>query len=387
MLKDAGEKLDWLSNEDLPWLRSPEGQQWMEWLRRREAELPDYHDEGEYTPNDVDELAPFLTKEFRKRRIKHQPSNFNDPLAHDAYTSTGTYPSTFVDQIPRLAEYLRSREGSTINHMDPSYKLADLADDRYDWDQRYDRGTWDNVGALDDLRPLSMDMSQRNAELAHPYKDRRDLQPITPTYDWHSLLSDYRGYDDPEGWGTQLVDHAQRSGQVPMLGQATNDYLDNFASQYDEPRLAMAVSNNLQPYYNPQTNGYGHQPVQPGQVLARVSALDTPLYYRWVFHPEDATVDIDHNGSKHPAYVDTQRHLPADKDSQHGYAYRIHGGWRLTDYEHNPVSDPFIVATVVQAITGKDGRRQSSTGIWQFVEHDFDRLHYGQPTGKSTQGE
>jgi hypothetical protein len=38
----------------------------------------------------------------------------------------------------------------------------------------------------------------------------------------------------------------------------------------------------------------------------------------------------------------------------HGYAYRIHGGWRITDDEHRPVKDPHVVEKVVKALRSSD---------------------------------
>lgn len=75
-----------------------------------------------------------------------------------------------------------------------------------------------------------------------------------------------------------------------------------------------------------------------------------PAYVRFVFNPTDGEVELSHNHEGHPAHAPTHRDL-ADGHSVHGYAYRIQGGWRVTDYEHKPLNDTFIAARVVDRLT------------------------------------
>lgn len=109
-----------------------------------------------------------------------------------------------------------------------------------------------------------------------------------------------------------------------------------------------------------------------------------PLYYRWVFTPEQG-VTLSSNDDDHPSRVPYHTDLGGLVDQQapyHGYAYRIGDGWRLTDWEHGAVEDPFIAAQVVRALKGKDGFERTSQNVWEPVEYDWNRLHYGLPEPK-----
>lgn len=80
---------------------------------------------------------------------------------------------------------------------------------------------------------------------------------------------------------------------------------------------------------------------------------DGPVYHLWVFHPEDDSVSLHNNHGEHPAEHIThgqlrQRHH--HPETVHGYAYRIRGGWRITDDENHPIRDPHIVERVTQAL-------------------------------------
>lgn len=84
---------------------------------------------------------------------------------------------------------------------------------------------------------------------------------------------------------------------------------------------------------------------------------DGPIYHFWVFHPEDDTVSIHHNQGKHPAEHVTHGHLRQmhhHPETLHGYAYRIHGGWRITDDEHRAITDPHVVEKIVKALRSSD---------------------------------
>jgi hypothetical protein len=85
------------------------------------------------------------------------------------------------------------------------------------------------------------------------------------------------------------------------------------------------------------------------------------IYHSWGFDPH---VDVVHINDK------------KDYD-QNGYAYRINGGWRLTDREHDPVNDPYIVKRVMGALNGDNGQKPIEP-----MDYNFDKLHYGQPLPK-----
>lgn len=124
-------------------------------------------------------------------------------------------------------------------------------------------------------------------------------------------------------------------------------------------------------------------PVQGPQLSPYIYAGTTkPFYYRWVFSPTKG-VTLGSNEDDHPALVPYHQGLGGKVDGQdlrHGYAYRLGNGWRLTDWEHKAVEDPFIFAQVVRALGLKENPEMAAEGSWHPVkEANWDRLHYGLP--------
>lgn len=78
-----------------------------------------------------------------------------------------------------------------------------------------------------------------------------------------------------------------------------------------------------------------------------------PVYYLWVFDPVSGKAIVEHNEGAHPTAIHDHGDLAesvSHPNRVHGYAYRIKGGWRITDWEHKPVNDPYIVREVVSAL-------------------------------------
>ena len=85
---------------------------------------------------------------------------------------------------------------------------------------------------------------------------------------------------------------------------------------------------------------------------------DQIIYQKWGYHPYNDEV-----------------HLNDDKDhDQNGYAYRIDGGWKLTDIDHNKVEDPYLIKKIIQALGGR-----ASENAIEPKDYNFTKLHYGQP--------
>lgn len=78
------------------------------------------------------------------------------------------------------------------------------------------------------------------------------------------------------------------------------------------------------------------------------------MYYRWAFDPQSGTVNLGHNEEGEPSEVQYHSDLATHPDMMHGYAYRIGGGWRLTDWEHKPVADPYVFASIMRGLRNKD---------------------------------
>lgn len=107
-----------------------------------------------------------------------------------------------------------------------------------------------------------------------------------------------------------------------------------------------------------------------------------PLYYRFVYNPSDASVELSHNWEDHPAHVRYHHDLASENEGDnlyHGYAYRIGNGWRLTDWDHKPVQDKFVQAQVIRAIRSQEGHRPFEQTQEEKFQPEFDRFHYGLP--------
>jgi hypothetical protein len=82
-----------------------------------------------------------------------------------------------------------------------------------------------------------------------------------------------------------------------------------------------------------------------------------PCYHRWSYNPmtDDVTIDEGKTGE------------------DHGFAYRIDGGWRILDSDHKKVKDFHIFPRILEALKG--GKEE----VPDHRDYDFDRLHYGDP--------
>lgn len=90
-------------------------------------------------------------------------------------------------------------------------------------------------------------------------------------------------------------------------------------------------------------------------LLPRVSAAPEkgPVYYLWVFDPHEDKVILEHNEDRHPAQAVDHGDLAkrvTHEERVHGFAYRIHGGFRITDWEHKPLKDPHVLEAVRKAL-------------------------------------
>lgn len=82
-----------------------------------------------------------------------------------------------------------------------------------------------------------------------------------------------------------------------------------------------------------------------------------PFYHRWSYDPKTDAVTIDEGKT----------------GEEHGFAYRIDGGWRILDSEHKKVKDFHIFPRILEALKG------DKTKVVDHRDYDFDRLHYGDP--------
>lgn len=79
---------------------------------------------------------------------------------------------------------------------------------------------------------------------------------------------------------------------------------------------------------------------------------DGPVYYLWTFDPDTGEITLEHDDDKHRA--DAPTHNETDHPgTEQGYAYRISRGWRITNAEHRPVKDPFVLHKILRTLRRK----------------------------------
>jgi len=87
------------------------------------------------------------------------------------------------------------------------------------------------------------------------------------------------------------------------------------------------------------------------ELLPKQEEYDGPIYWLWTFSPKSAKVTITHNDDRPRAHAMTHDDLePGDPERLKGYAYKIKGGYRITDDEHKKIVDPFIINQVLKAL-------------------------------------
>ena len=117
-----------------------------------------------------------------------------------------------------------------------------------------------------------------------------------------------------------------------------------------------------------------------------------PFYYRFVLRPSDGEVELAHNWESPADVVRYHSDLAAEQNEDglyNGFAYRIKGGWRLTDWEHRPIDDPFVVAQVMRAIREQEGAHlpHDPQTAWEDAELASDKWHYGLPMSQNGTGD
>lgn len=112
---------------------------------------------------------------------------------------------------------------------------------------------------------------------------------------------------------------------------------------------------------------------------AVIEPQEGPTYWLFVFDPHTGDVIVEDNDNR-PRYQaithgDLAERIP-HPGRIHGYVYRIRGGYRVTDWEHRPITDPYIVRQVIDKLNGKDVR-VAHTSLPEVTA-----THYGRPMGQ-----
>lgn len=103
----------------------------------------------------------------------------------------------------------------------------------------------------------------------------------------------------------------------------------------------------------------------------------------WVFSPQTGRVELHDEDEHHPADVPTHQSIAeglGEVGLSHGYAYTIPGGWRVLDFEHEPVGDPYVRRQVVETLRKQEHPPER---LWAPSGAQATRFHYGRPVMSS----
>lgn len=291
-----------------------------------------------------------------------------EPLDYEQYNSYANDPSEWTPD-----EYWNACADAEEHGVD--------APDLHSPDIDYFKILEDAIEHRNNLQQTTPDLLKSFTENMHEMGDTRSF---------HDAFKDYWRQKD------QWEEHRPHPENL--------EYFRNFFAQHTNPETGLGE----EPRYNHQTGqwetamdrwwhtqqhnyptipGEDWEEYGPGQipefarptVFAKMASELAPLYYRWALSPDTGEIEISHNQEGHPAEVDYHKGLAQRLNRPnlvHGYAYRIPGGYRITDWEHRPVDDPFVIAQVTRKLTGAQDESQ-----WEDDNPDFSRSHYGLPLG------
>lgn len=102
-----------------------------------------------------------------------------------------------------------------------------------------------------------------------------------------------------------------------------------------------------------------------------------PMFYMWAFSPQTNEVYSAHALEDHPLDNHTLESLyeaASDPNALVGYAGKIKRGWRVTDAEGKPLTDPYVKRMVTRALgPGHPTEEYDNSPV------DWDRYQYGKP--------
>lgn len=87
---------------------------------------------------------------------------------------------------------------------------------------------------------------------------------------------------------------------------------------------------------------------------------DGPIYWLWAFDPEDGHVVVEHNEGRSRSEAKTHDELAPEITHParlNGFAYKIQGGYRITDEDHKKIDDPFVIKQVLTALKGEQSHK------------------------------
>lgn len=334
------------------------------------------------------EVEQFFGKEDQPPLEEYQ-DRMNEWLApHGVKAGDGFDEEWAAPGATDVEEYNESADGGYMEwaHQDPE---ANLGEDTEIYQEPHNYHSIAN----DFLNPLTPDdmreeLFNNARQQAWDFEDveRALYSNMDDDPEHHRIMNQWERWKNP--WYHPYTGEFQTGTINPPIDQFQNRLFNERPTYQQEPKQVV-------PRYQYDTDNLGAGVTDTGPVQGpwqsphipwtqnpNLASTTKPFYYRWVFSPTKG-VTLGSNGDEHPALVPYHQGLGGQVDSQdlmHGYAYRIKNGWRLTDWEHRPLEDPFIVAQVVRSLELKESPEKQVEGSWRPIrEENWDRLHYGLP--------
>lgn len=396
-------KLDWLKGR--PDMQSPEGQKFLDFVGDSNPYAPSYLE--------ADKMLPWLAREWKKGRLNLPTDPHDRRMSYEDQSGLLNHINAgqMKETQAALEEMSKRRQGvDVMQHK--VHELVPKVQEFQDWKKVQNReGLGEELHRFPDgwsVRRLNTpeEFEDEGNEMGHCLNEERDRyhdqsengQRIFVSLRDHKNLPHATMELTPDHWrrGEETANHGgyydfpgtRSEGWEPQLGPDAT--IQQFYGKEDAPPLIeyeRRMGEWLHPHgvpfeweENPEADLWREE-----QGLAPAIAAGTqPLYYRWVYSPSKG-VTLNSNQDDHPALVKYHTGLSGDIndiDLSHGYASHIGGGWRITDLEHQPVEDPYIVQQVVRRLNHEEGPEIRSEGSWQPSEFNWDRLHYGIPCEK-----
>lgn len=382
-------KLDWL--RERPDMQTPEGRAFLKYLNA----------EG-YTK--ADKLLPWLAREWKQNRAilprdhEFAGESIPDPITYrDGSGEPRSFTPEEAVQTQKNLEEMKLRHQGLDVMQHKMHELLPKVQDFQDWKDSKGR---ENMGTI--LHTFPDGWTVRLLESPDEYADEGERmghcigdnagnndywQQGSQEAKYHVSLRDHKNLPhataelEPPAWGNPIdadtiMNEFYGKGDMPPKYEYVKRMEDWLGSQGVPTPLEWGEADPG------ELELYRERMDQPNIYNAPVTAaVSKPLYHRWVFSPSKG-VTIGTNSDDHPALVKYHQGLGSeinDTDLVHGYAYPIGNGWRLTDYEHQAVEDPYIINQVVRRLNGEDGALRTAEGSSWHLTPDYDRLHYAMP--------
>lgn len=269
------------------------------------------------------------------------------------------------------------------------------------WDQSDIDALYEHSKARNEIPQLASAVEEYHEKKAMP--DLQELEDANYEYLGRYPGEEYE--DEPERWDEIAMEQGHPAEAQGSGREAFQHAYDGYNQARDELYQMHAPSQIVDALYQKLTPHHSHQGVnggppgyynfssetgfaapQPEQQTYSKTAevkLAQQLYRRWVFSPGTGSVELaDNDGDP----IDVRYHTDIARELNepnlvHGYAYRIGGGWRLLDWDSKPVTDPFVIASVMRQLKASEGDSEPHEGSWTSDRNnDWSRMHQGMPT-------